>query len=165
MKFGTSRDGQRCIFFKWHHLLPTVMRALIREIIPTLRLYFCQAQPEPQLNLAEAELALFSFDPTTHPSVKVYCSLYNTAQWSNKYINIPISLSTPPATPSKNFLYSSKFKNILAGLELCATQCDQPQLVFPILSAIIMRQIAQRRIYRLSFTINIYHSLNIENNP
>ena len=55
---------------------------------------------------------------------------------------MPISLSTlpPPATPLNNFLYSSKFKNILAGLELCTAQL---QLVFPILSAIIMRQIVK----------------------
>ena len=29
--------------------------------------YNCQAQSEPQLNLTEAELALFSVDPATHP--------------------------------------------------------------------------------------------------
>ena len=37
-------------------------------------IYFCQAQPTPKLNWAEAELALFPLDPATltHPSSAWY---------------------------------------------------------------------------------------------
>ena len=66
-----TRDSMRCA----QTVLQSAKRGWMLSKWPgDIKLNFCQAQPKLQVKLSlKAELALFSFDPATHPHpVKVY---------------------------------------------------------------------------------------------